>query len=82
VTYGPALNPAAIADPQRAALAWRLRDILHEGDRRAAAWRTSATPQLEEAAKSEYIRGELLGLVAELEGARRLTLVFDDWEAA
>jgi hypothetical protein len=38
-------------------------------------------PQLGEAAKSEYIRGELLGLVAELEGSRRLTLVSDDGEA-
>jgi hypothetical protein len=82
MTPPPAVNVAAITTTQRQALAWRLRDILHEADHRASGWRHSATPQLAEAAKSEYIRGELLGLVAELEGARRLVVAPDDGEAA
>lgn len=78
----PAVNVAAIARTQREALSWRLRDILHEADRRAASWGHSDSPHLAERARHEYVRGELLGLVAELEGGRRLVVVPDDGEMA
>lgn len=66
----PAVNVATIAAAQRAALVWRLRCILHEGDQRGLVrWRNTGSPNLSEIAKSEFIRSALLALIAEIEGA-------------
>jgi hypothetical protein len=70
----PALNVAAITTRQRQALAWYLRDLLHGADRRAADGRS---PGL-----SDYMRGEILSLISQLEGARRLATGLDDGEVA
>lgn len=58
---------ARIPDDQRAALAWRLRNMLAAADRCAAAWRR---PSLSELARSESLRVSALELIVELEGGR------------
>jgi hypothetical protein len=68
------IDVASIPVSERAALAWRLRTILHHGDFVAAKWRWSMTPQYAEIARYTCVRGELLALVAELEGARPAAL--------
>ncbi len=71
--YDPlAFDAATVPAEQRARLAWRLRTIMADADLRGAGWHASEHPQLAETARVEYMRGELLGLVAQLEGARSL----------
>lgn len=70
----PALNVHAITTTQRQALAWYLRDLLHGADRHAADGRS---PGL-----SDYMRGEILSLISQLEGARPLVVAPDGGEAA
>lgn len=64
----PCLDARAIPARQRAALAWRLRDILARADRRAAAY--DDYPERRETVRIDNVRGEVLGLVAELEAGR------------
>ena len=61
----PPVHPEAIPDTQRAALAWRLRDALARADLRAASY--SEYPTRREQVRVDNLRGEVLGLVAELE---------------
>jgi hypothetical protein len=61
----PVVHPEAIPDQQRAALAWRLRDALARADLRAAKY--SAYPTRREQVRVDNLRGEVLGLVDELE---------------
>lgn len=61
----PLVDAGAIPARQRAALAWRLRDALARADLRAASY--SAYPTRREQVRVDNLRGELLGLVAELE---------------
>lgn len=61
----PLVDASAIPDEQRAALAWRLRDALARADRRAASY--SDYPTRRELVRVDNLRGEVLGLVAELE---------------
>lgn len=61
----PLVDPGLIPDRQRAALAWRLRDALARADRRAASY--SDYPTRRELVRVDNLRGEVLGLVAELE---------------
>jgi hypothetical protein len=61
------LDVARIPDDQRAALTWRLRNMLARADRCAAAW---TLPSLKEMARSESVRACVLELVVELEGGR------------
>jgi hypothetical protein len=61
----PLVDPGLIPDRQRAALAWRLRDALARADRRAAKY--DAYPTRREQVRVDNLRGEVLGLVDELE---------------
>lgn len=61
----PLVDAGLIPDQQRAALAWRLRDALARADRRAASY--SDYPTRREQVRVDNLRGEVLGLVAELE---------------
>ncbi len=61
----PLVDPGLIPDRQRAALAWRLRDALARADQRAAKY--ASYPPLRELVRVDNLRGEVLGLVAELE---------------
>jgi hypothetical protein len=60
-----AISTCRIPDRQRAALAWRLRDMLARADRRAADY--AGWPTRREMVRVDAIRGDLLGLIAELE---------------
>jgi len=64
----PNVDARAIPARQRAALAWRLRDILARADRRAAKY--AEWPTRREQVRVDNVRGEVLGLVAELEAGR------------
>jgi hypothetical protein len=79
---GPAVVVEEIPDRQRAALAWRLRDLLAEADQQAAAQARGEHSLFAEMVRAEYLRGELLGLVSELEGGRRLVVVRPDGAGA
>lgn len=61
----PLVDAGLIPDAQRAALAWRLRDALARADRRAAKY--DAYPTRREQVRVDNLRGEVLGLVDELE---------------
>jgi hypothetical protein len=55
---------------QRAALAWRLRDVLAKADAHADGHAKDAGQEIE-LVRVEHLRGSLLGLIEELEGSRR-----------
>jgi hypothetical protein len=66
----PALVVPRIPPDQRAALAWRMRDMLAGADQCAAAWRLGPNSELADVVRLENLRGSVLGLIVELEGAR------------
>lgn len=74
----PPLVVADIPDRQRAALAWRIRDLLFEADQRAVRLRGFEPVISGEIARIEYLRTEFLGLIAELEGSKPLNLAVSD----